>query len=543
MASTTRPKENSQSASGTNPFEAAYRALFDAFDDDGSQTLSRAELVRNLHATGILEDDPRIQGILDATQDGDGEREMGFPEFVALIQHHSGLLQRAMQNSLIVPDFLSLTEEIDRIHQDLLPVRAGRVADYIPQLARIDPEQFAISLCTVDGQRHTVGDADVPFCVQSVSKTVSYCMALEEHGVDVAHRHIGREPSGQSFNELTLNHQGRPHNPMINAGAIMSCALIRPELPVADRFDHVAQTWQRLAGGRRVGFNNSVYLSERQTADRNFALGYSMRESKAFPSGTDLLQTLEFYFQCCSIELDARMLAVVAATFANGGVCPLTGDRIFSQETVQHCLSLMSSCGMYDFSGEFAFTIGLPAKSGVSGALMVVIPGLMGVCIWSPRLDELGNSVRGIEFCRQLVKKFEVHPHASVSSGSRRKDPRKRRNQSAVESVVALCWAASQGDLDEVRRLASAGADISTGDYDGRTPLHLAAAEGHVEVTGYLLAHGANPAATDRWGGTALTDAQRGGHTHVAELLGPHTTVPRQKAPRTDTRSTAASAK
>ena len=513
MASRPRPKENPESASGTNPFEAAYRALFDAFDDDGSQTLSRAELVRNLHATGILEDDPRIQGILDATRDGDGdgEREIGFPEFVALIQHHSGLLQRAMRNSLIVPDFLSLTEEIDRIHHDLLPVRAGRVADCIPRLARIDPEQFAISLCTVDGQRHSVGDADVPFCVQSVSETVSYCMALEEHGVDT--------------------------------GVFMSCALIRPELSLADRFDHVARTWQRLAGGRRVGFDNSVHLSERQTADRDFALGHSMRESKAFPPGTDLLQTLEFHFRCCSIELDARMLAVVAATFANGGVCPLTGDRVFSQETVRHCLSLMSSCGMYDFSGEFAFTVGLPAKSGVSGALMVVVPGLMGVCVWSPRLDELGNSVRGIEFCRQLVKKFEVHPYASVSSGSRRKNPRKRRDQSAVESAVALCWAAGQGDLDEVRRLASAGADISTGDYDGRTPLHLAAAEGHVEVAGYLLAHGADPGATDRWGGTALTDARRGGHTHVAELLGPHTAVPRQKATRSDSGSTAASAK
>ena len=525
-----RKEQPTKTGLESDPFESAYRALFDAFDDDGSQTLSRTELVTNLRSTGLLEDDPRIQGILDATQDGVNEREMDFREFVALIQHHSGLIQRAMQNSLVVPDFQALTTEIDQIYHDLLPVRGGAVADYIPQLARVDPEQFAIALCTVDGQRHTVGDSDVPFCVQSVSKTVSYCMALEEQGVEAAHRHIGREPSGQSFNELTLNRQGRPHNPMINAGAIMSCALIRPDAPLADRFDHVAQTWQRLAGGKRVGFNNSVYLSERQTADRNFALGYSMRESKAFPPGTDLLQTLEFYFQCCSIEMDAQMLSVVAATLANGGVCPLTGDRVFSQGTVQHCLSLMSSCGMYDFSGEFAFTIGLPAKSGVSGSLIVVIPGLMGICVWSPRLDQLGNSVRGIEFCRKLVEKFDVHPNLSLGGGSGRKDPRKRRNQSAVETVVALCWAASQGDLDEVRRLASAGADIGAGDYDGRTPLHLAASEGHVEVTRFLLHHGADAAATDRWGGTALTDAQRGGHTAVSELLDPQLAVPRQKS-------------
>ncbi|WP_338681693.1 glutaminase A [Streptomyces acidiscabies] len=498
-------------------FEPAYRALFDAFDDDSSQGLSRTELVEHLARTGILEDDPRIQGILDATQDA--EREIGFAEFVTLIQHHSGLVQRAMQGRLVVPDFAGLTADIDRIHAEVLPLRGGAVADYIPQLARVDPEQFAISLCTVDGQRHTIGDADVPFCVQSVSKTVGYCMALEDQGVEAAHRHVGREPSGLSFNELTLNRQGRPHNPMINAGAIMSCALIEPGRPLADRFDHVAQTWQRLAGGRRPGFNNAVYLSERQTADRNFALGYSMRERNAFPPGTDLQETLDFYFQCCSVELDAQGLGIVAATFANGGVCPLTGDRVFHEETVQHCLSLMSSCGMYDFSGEFAFTVGLPAKSGVSGALIVVIPQVLGVCVWSPRLDELGNSVRGIEFCRRLVESYNVHPHAAGTATSHRKDLRLLRHQSRVENVVAACWAASQGDLDEIRRAAASGADLSAADYDGRTPLHLAASEGRTEAVRYLLSHGVAPAPRDRWGGTPLADAERGGHAEVAELL------------------------
>ncbi|WP_416971707.1 glutaminase A [Streptomyces sp. 4F14] len=505
---------------------AAYRALFDAFDDDRSQTLSRAELVGHLGAAGIKEDDPRIRAILDAA----GEAEMDFAGFVTLIQHHSGLVQRAMQGTLAVPDFTGLTAEVDRMYRETLPVRTGQVADYIPQLARVDPEQFAVSLCTVDGQRHDIGDFDTAFCVQSVSKTVSYCLALEEHGVDLTHRHVGREPSGQSFNELTLNRQGRPHNPMINAGAIMSCSLIRPGLPLADRFDHVAQTWQRLAGGRRPGFNNAVYLSERDTADRNFALGYAMRESNAFPPGTDLRETLEFYFQCCSIELDARMLGVVAATLAAGGVCPLTGERVFGETTVQHCLSLMTSCGMYDFSGEFAFTIGLPAKSGVSGALMVVIPQLMGVCVWSPRLDELGNSVRGIEMCRKLVETFQVHPHAAQETRAARKDPRRRRNQSAVESVVALCWAASQGDLDEVRRLASSGVDLGAADYDGRTALHLAASEGRTDVVRYLLGRNVDTAPVDRWGGTPLHDAEREGHATVADLLRP--TVPRQKQPR-----------
>jgi len=336
------------------------------------------------------------------------------------------------------------------------------------------------------------------------------------------HRHVGREPSGRSFNELALNPQGLPHNPMVNAGAIMTTSLIRPEENIADRFDHVAATWARLAGGRRPGFNNAVYLSERQTADRNFALGYSMRESGAFRPGTDLVTTLEFYFQSCSIEVDAQMLAVAAASLANAGVCPLTEDPVFTPGTVQSCLSLMSSCGMYDFSGEFAFTIGLPAKSGVSGAVMLVIPGLMGICVWSPRLDEHGNSVRGIEFCRQLAAAYNVHVFDSLHAGHGRaakRDPRRKKNQTQTEAVVALCWAASQGDLNEVRALVATGVEPGTADYDGRTALHLAAAEGQLEVVRYLLACGTDPQPVDRWGGTPLSDAEGNGHTDVAGLL------------------------
>ena len=338
---------------------------------------------------------------------------------------------------------------------------------------------------------------------------------------EAVHRHVGREPSGRSFNELALNPQGLPHNPMVNAGAIMTCSLIRPADDVADRFDHVAATWRRLAGGRRIGFNNAIYLSERATADRNFALGYSMRESGAFRPGTDLTTTLEFYFQSCSIEVDAQMLAVAAASLANAGVCPLTEDPVFTPGTVQSCLSLMSSCGMYDFSGEFAFTIGLPAKSGVSGAVMLVIPGLMGICVWSPRLDEHGNSVRGIEFCRKLVAEYNVHAFDSLVTGTKR-DPRRKKNQTQTETVVALTWAASQGDLNEVRALVATGVEPGTADYDGRTPLHLAAAEGQLEVVRYLLAVGTGPQPVDRWGGTPLSDAEGNGHTEIAALLREH---------------------
>ena len=503
--------------------EAVYRKLFDSFDRDRDDKVSQWAVLSRLQGCGLLPDDPRIQEALAGLTATEGtSKQIGFGQFKALARHNSSLIQRAVEGNLAVPDFPALTDDLDRMYAELLPVTSGSVADYIPQLRRVDPDQLAIAVCTVDGQRYSAGDARTAFCLQSVSKTVSYCLALEEHGTDGVHRRVGREPSGQSFNELALNPKGLPHNPMVNAGAIMTTSLIRPDLDIADRFDHVAATWARLTGGGRIGFNNAVYLSERQTADRNFALGYSMRESGAFPPGTDLQQTLEFYFQGCSIEVDAQLLAVAAASLANAGLCPLTEDPVFSADTVQSCLSLMSSCGMYDFSGEFAFTIGLPAKSGVSGALMLVIPGLMGICVWSPRLDELGNSVRGIEFCRKLVAEYNVHVFDSLVTGrgrSAKRDPRRKKNQSRIEGVVALTWAASQGDLTEVRALVAGGVEPGTADYDGRTALHLAAAEGQLEVVRYLLTVGTDPQPEDRWGGTPLSDAEGNGHAHVVELL------------------------
>jgi glutaminase len=499
-----------------------YRSLFDSFNPDKNGRISPLEILSRLERSGLRTDDPRIAEALAGLTGADGSRQLSFAQFKALAQHNSSLIRRAVEGDLAVPDFAALSADITRMYGELLPVRSGSVADYIPQLKRVDPDQLAISLCTVDGQRFSIGNATTAFCLQSVSKTVSYCLALDEHGAEAVHRHVGREPSGQSFNELALNPKGLPHNPMVNAGAIMTTSLIRPDEDIADRFDLVAATWQRLAAGRRPGFNNAVYLSERQTADRNFALGYSMRENGAFRDGTDLQQTLEFYFQTCSIEFDAQMLAVAAASLANAGVCPLTDDPVFTPETVQSCLSLMSSCGMYDFSGEFAFTIGLPAKSGVSGVLMLVVPGLMGICVWSPRLDEHGNSVRGIEFCRKLVAEYNVHVFDSLVTGRGRtskRDPRRKKNQTQTEAVVALTWAASQGDLNEVRALIATGVEPGTADYDGRTPLHLAAAEGQLEVVRYLLAAGAGPQPTDRWGGTPLSDAETNGHAEIAALL------------------------
>ena len=335
------------------------------------------------------------------------------------------------------------------------------------------------------------------------------------------HRYVGREPSGLNFNELALGQDGEPHNPMINAGAIMCSSMIRPDLDLGGRFDYVLDRWSALCGGRKARFNNAVYQSERNTADRNYALGYYMREHGSFPDDTDMLQTLEFYFQACSIEVNVEMLAMLAATLANGGVCPVTGDRVLRTKNVQHCLSLMVSCGMYDFSGEFAFSVGLPAKSGVSGVMLVIVPNVMGLCLWSPRIDARGNPARCIEFCEKLVDRYNFHNYDNLTDVSDKSDPRMSHVEEKAR-VGELIWAASKGDQGATHRLVMRGFDQDAGDYDRRTALHLAAAEGREQVVRYLVENGAEVNPEDRWRGTPLDDAHQHGQRAVVEFLESH---------------------
>ena len=502
---------------GAASANTATSDLFSALESDTQGEISAQAIIDILKRHGIQADDPRIADCLRALRQHEGP----ITEEVCadLFRENFSLVERAIKDRFVIPRFYEFEKEISEIFEHCAGVKGGAVANYIPQLAQVDSAQFAVSATTIDGQHASFGDSDTSYCVQSTCKPINYAIALEERGEKFVHRHVGREPSGRSFNELALNSRGLPHNPMINAGAIMSCSMIRPKAPLADRFVHVMDIWKRLAGGKAPGFNNPVFLSEKATADRNFALAYFMQEKGAFPKGTNILETLDFYFQACSIEVTARQMSVIAATLANAGVCPITNDRIFSNDTVKNCLSLMYSCGMYDFSGEFAFTMGLPAKSGVSGALMVVVPQVAGFAIWSPRLDALGNSVRGVEFCRELVKRFSIHNYDNLLNQQTKKDPTCRDVQHRGDQVYQLINAASIGDINEISRLVAHGADINAADYDGRSPLHLAASEGRKEAVAFLLSRNADCTAKDRWGATPFDDAKRHNHAELYELL------------------------
>ncbi|KAL7645764.1 UNVERIFIED_CONTAM: hypothetical protein RMT77_002659 [Armadillidium vulgare] len=503
--------------------------LFDVFGDRNARTINVFKFFSGLLETGLRLKDPRLREMVEGLRkmqdkfSSNEERslQMDYDAFLGIISHNLEIIVKAFSNSFIIPDFLGFAQRIDEIYYTCKKNKNGQVASYIPQLSRVSKDMWGVSICTVDGQRHSIGDVNVPFTIQSCSKPMTYAIAAGECSPTYFHSFVGMEPSGRYFNELCLDHNNKPHNPMINAGAIMTAALIKPELSSADRFDYVFNEYKRLCGGEYLGFNNSVFLSERECADRNFALAYFMRENKCFPEGTKINEVLDFYFQLCSLEITAESGAVIAATLANGGINPLTGEAVLTVEAVRNTLTLMHSCGMYNYSGQFAFKVGLPAKSGVSGSILLVVPNTLGICLWSPPLDSNGNSCRGVQFCMELVTKFKFHHFDNLRGHIGNKiDPRIGKNESKAQILFDVLFSVAAGDLSSLKRHAMLGTDLNSTDYDGRTALHVAASEGHEDIVEFLLDKcGVETDLKDRWGRTALEDAKQFEHTLCVKLI------------------------
>ncbi len=293
-----------------------------------------------------------------------------------------------------------------QLHDRYLPLRDGEVADYIPELSKADPNWFGISVVSVGGQSFECGDAAQPFTIQSISKPFVYGMALGDRGREATMRHIGVEPSGDAFNAIELEERTkRPFNPMVNAGAIAAASLVSGDGP-SERLNNVLDAFAAYIG-HPVQVDMAVFTSERATGHRNRAMAHLMRNFDIIDGRIE--ESLDLYFQQCSILVTCHDLAVMAATLANGGVNPLTGTRAIAVEYVRDLLSVMYTCGMYDYAGEFAYRVGLPAKSGVGGGILAVVPGQAGIGIFSPPLDAHGNSVRGLRVCEDLVERFGLH--------------------------------------------------------------------------------------------------------------------------------------
>ncbi len=320
-----------------------------------------------------------------------------------------GALVRGIRTA--VSPFRNTLRELHRRYRDL---DEGRVADYIPELATANPAWFGIAVAGAgDGQMFEAGDCEQEFTIQSISKPFVFGLALEDHGREAVAARVGVEPTGDAFNSIIKLDEGshRPHNPMVNAGAIATAALIKGDTHV-ERLNRLLDMFGRYIG-RRPKVDVAVYASERQTGHRNRSIAHLLLNFGMLPPNVE--EVLDLYFQQCSILVTARDLAMMAATLANGGVNPVTGVRALQAQYVQDLLSIMYTCGMYDYAGQWAYDVGLPAKSGVSGGVMTVVPGRMGMAVFSPPLDSHGNSVRGVAVCRDLSRHFGLHCFGSAS--------------------------------------------------------------------------------------------------------------------------------
>lgn len=307
---------------------------------------------------------------------------------------------------------MGLDMEISQLHEAVKQASAfsenGAVAAYIPELAKQNPKQLGASVCFPDGTVWSSGDTDVPFTLQSISKIFSLVAALCQNGTKYVFERVGKEPTGDPFNSIIKLETIKPHkplNPMINAGAIAVAGMIGGK-NVGERLEAILQLLRKMTGNPDIQVNHAVYTSEKQTADRNRALAWFLKDSGILTG--DVEETLDLYFRHCSIEVTAADIAKMGMVLAADGVDVRTGERLFPQEVARICKTFMVTCGMYNASGEFAIDVGIPAKSGVAGGIMATVPHRMGIGVFGPPLDDKGNSVAGVKLLELLAKEWKL---------------------------------------------------------------------------------------------------------------------------------------
>jgi glutaminase len=286
--------------------------------------------------------------------------------------------------------------------------KQGKVATYIPELAKVDPDGIGICVRTKKGL-YCAGDADKKFTIQSVSKPMALILALMDWGPDKIFEKVGKEPTGDPFNSmirLETHEKHKPFNPMINAGAISIAAMIKGDT-AAQKTQRLLEFVRRVAHNPNIEIDQRVYLSEKETGHRNRSIAHFLRAMKNLDQDPD--EVLEVYFSQCSINLNCSDLANMAMVLALDGKCYETGTQLFPVEYAKIAKAYMLTCGMYDGSGEFAIHVGLPAKSGVGGGIMAVSPGQMGIGVYGPALDPKGNSVVGIKMLKTISDTYSLN--------------------------------------------------------------------------------------------------------------------------------------
>jgi glutaminase len=316
-----------------------------------------------------------------------------------------------------MPSNDKITDIINRAYETYKDLDRGKLADYIPELGKADIKNFGISVTTVKGETISVGNADTMFSIQSISKPFVFGMALEGHGTAHVRSRVGVEPTGEPFHSIIRLQakSKRPSNPLVNAGAIAMTDLVNGNSH-EERIQNLQSALAKYTG-RPLDMDESVYLSEKATGHRNRATAHLMLHFGMVEPRID--ETTDLYFRQCSYKITSDDLSVMAATLANNGINPKSQDRALLSEHVKSLLTLMFTCGLYTYAGEWAFRVGIPAKSGVSGGILGVVPGVMGIGVYSPLVDKHGNSVRGIRVFKNLATELGLH----MFSHSIRKSP------------------------------------------------------------------------------------------------------------------------
>jgi glutaminase len=301
-------------------------------------------------------------------------------------------------------------QRLEELYQRHLSLHEDEIVGYYapgsgylkPEIAGSEHKRFAICLATTDGEIFCAGDHDRPFALQSISKVFVYGLALEAHGRDDVLKRVGVEPSGDAFNSIVFDERNnRPYNPMVNAGALATTDLVEGEDPAED-LERILGVLRRYAGNGNLKADEDVFALEMGSADRNRATSYLMRSYGMISHAVE--ENLALYLQQCSVRVTSRDLAVMAAT--------LTREQALASRYVRDVLSVMHTCGMYDFAGQWAYQVGIPAKSGVSGGILAVVPGKLGIGVFSPGLDAYGNSVRGVKVCEEISERLGLHVFA-----------------------------------------------------------------------------------------------------------------------------------
>jgi len=306
-----------------------------------------------------------------------------------------------------------MEDSMDNIFKNIIKnnieyAKHGNVATYIPELAKANPCDLGVYVVTLDKQEYFAGDYDKKFTMQSISKVLTLILSLMDNGENKVFEKVGMEPTGDSFNsivDLELKNIHKPFNPMINAGAIATTSLLAGE-SVDDKTERILNLARKLSDNPDIKINKDVYLSEKLTGDRNRSIAYFMKSFNVIEGSVE--DILDVYFKQCSIEVTCRDIANIGCILANDGVSIKTGESIVPKHICRITKTIMSTCGLYDASGEFAVHIGIPAKSGVGGGIMAAVPKKMGICVYGPALDEKGNSIAGIQILRELSEKLDL---------------------------------------------------------------------------------------------------------------------------------------